>query len=122
MRYVDEWIGKSDDSVPTAACKRRILDRQDRKCATTGKTFVDGDKIEYDHVVPLWLGGANREDNLQAILFAAHQRKTAVEATVRSKINSQINKSFGLKKSSNPMPGSKASGWKKKMNGEVVPR
>jgi hypothetical protein len=37
MRTVSEWIGRTDDSMPSDACKRRILDRQGWKCAITGE-------------------------------------------------------------------------------------
>lgn len=87
MRSVDEWIGKTDDSMPSDACKRRILDRQGWRCIISGVEFRDGVKAEYDHITPLWLGGENRESNLQAITSKAHAAKTRAEATVRAKVN-----------------------------------
>lgn len=118
MRSVDEWIGKTDDSMPSAACKRRILDRQGWKCAITGVEFRDGVKAEYDHVTALWLGGENRESNLQAITSEAHKAKTKTEATVRAKVNRlQIKRIGGKKKSSLSNPR-----FKKLMNGDVVDR
>ena len=122
-RTVKEWVGKTDNSFPTKAVKLRILDRQDNKCALTGVEFRPGDKIEFDHITPLWLGGENREKNLQAIAGEAHKRKTQTEATVRAKVNRQKSKHLGLsKKKSRPIPGSKASGCKRKINGDVVKR
>lgn len=121
-RTVPEWIGATDNTPPSAACKRRILDRQDNKCASTGMEFTPQDPPFFDHKVPVWLGGENRESNLQAIRGEPHQRKTSAEATVRSKVNANRDRHLGLKKTRRPMPGSKASGWKKKMNGEVVRR
>lgn len=95
-RTVSEWIGKTDDAQPSKACKRRIVERQDRKCALTDREFRPGDVIEYDHIVPLWLGGENRETNLQAVIGEAHKRKTKAEAAVRSKVNNQTNKHFRI--------------------------
>lgn len=95
-RSVKEWRGKTDDAQPTKACKRRIVERQDRKCALTGREFRPGDVIEYDHITPLWLGGENRETNLQAVIGEAHKRKTKAEAAVRSKVNDQTNKHLGI--------------------------
>ncbi|CAM5420466.1 hypothetical protein ATER59S_02388 [Aquamicrobium terrae] len=60
-RTVKEWIGRTDDTPPSAACKRRILERQDYCCALTGLPFDDKHKPRFDHKVALWLGGANRE-------------------------------------------------------------
>lgn len=115
-RTVAEWIGKTDDSQPTDKCKLRIIARQDERCAISGKRFREGDKIEFDHIVPLWLGGQNRESNLQAVLSENHKRKTQAEATVRAKIDRNRAKRLLGKK--------KASGWntryRKKMNGDVI--
>ena len=96
-RTVPEWIGKTDDTPPSAACKRRILERQGYVCAMTGLPFDAKNKPKFDHRIPLWLGGANRESNLQALRVAeAHAPKTAAEAKVRAKVNSSINTRFGI--------------------------
>ena len=51
------------------------------------------------------------------------REKTDREATDRSKGRRVSEKHFGAKKvKSRPMMGTKASGWKKKLNGEVVRR
>lgn len=91
-RSVKEWVGKNDDSQPSEKCKLRILERQGRKCALTGKKFTPKDKPDFDHITPLWLGGKNREGNLQAILRDPHKRKTAAEATVRAKVTANTAK------------------------------
>lgn len=118
MRSVPAWVGKTDDSMPPDSCKRRILDRQDECCAITGVAFRDGVKAVYDHIVPLWLGGANRESNLQAITTEAHAKKTRAEATVRAKVNRiRIKRTLGKKKSS-----LSNNRFKKLISGEVVDR
>lgn len=101
MRSVDEWIGKTDDSAPSNGCKRRILDRQGWKCAISDVEFRDGVKAVFDHITPLWLGGENRESNLQALTVKAHAGKTKSEAKVRAKVNRiQLQRVSGKKKSS----------------------
>ncbi|MCV9909960.1 HNH endonuclease [Brucella sp. HL-2] len=121
MRTVPEWIGKTDNSMPTDNVKDRIRDRQGDKCALTGHRFKPGDKVEYDHVVPLWLGGENRESNLQAVLDTDHKRKTQAEATVRAKITNIRKKHRGIRKEPS-MAGSKNSRFKKLITGEVIDR
>lgn len=116
MRTVEEWRGRTDDSVPSDACKRRVLARQGWKCAITGVEFRDGVKAEYDHITPLWLGGENREGNLQAITKAAHAGKTKAEATVRAKVNRMQIKRVGGK----AKHGGFSQRFKKKMNGDVI--
>jgi 5-methylcytosine-specific restriction endonuclease McrA len=117
-RSVDEWIGRNDDARPTEACQLRVLDRQGWRCAISGVEFRDGVKAEFDHITPLWLGGENRESNLQAVTAKAHRAKTSTEATVRAKVNAnRIKRVCGKKKS-----GRWNSKFKKKMDGTVVDR
>ena len=97
-RTVKEWIGATDDTRPPKSCQRRILERQGYVCALTGLPFDDKNKPRFDHKVPLWLGGENREGNLQALRDEeAHKPKTAAEAKVRAKVHATIDKRFGLK-------------------------
>lgn len=96
-RTVDEWRGKTDDTRPSKACQRRILERQGFVCALTGLPFDEKNKPRFDHKVPLWLGGENRERNLQALRDEeAHKPKTKAEAKVRAKVNANIDSRFGL--------------------------
>lgn len=97
MRTVDEWIGKTDDAMPPPRVKDRIRARQGNLCALTGIELRPGVKVEYDHIVPLWLGGANSESNLQAVSSDAHKRKTAAEAKVRAKCNRTRKAHLGIK-------------------------
>lgn len=104
-RSTDEWIGKTDDSAPSKACKLRILAKQASKCALTGHAFVPGDNIEFDHITALWLGGKNREGNLHAVLGEAHKRKTKAEAAVRAKTNRDTAKHLGITKPAGKLRG-----------------
>lgn len=105
MRSLPEWIGKTDDTPPSTACKRRILSRQDNCCALTGRPFTAKEKPEFDHKVALWLGGKNSESNLHAIHKTEHKDKTAAEAKVRAKVNGQHDAHFGIKaKTKRPIP------------------
>lgn len=84
---------------------------------------IDGVREAWDeHVDPLSRTGTNAPSNRKP----AHERcariKTAKEATERAKIQRVAEHHLGAKKSRRPMPGSKLSRWKKKMNGEVVER
>ncbi|WP_395451156.1 hypothetical protein ACHMW7_16015 [Aminobacter sp. UC22_36] len=72
-----------------------------------------------DHITPLWLGGQNRERNLQAVIGDAHKNKTRVEATVRAKIKSTKARNLGIKK---PKSSLSHPYLKKRMDGTVVDR
>lgn len=119
MRSVEEWIGRSDDSDPTGACKLRILDKQGWRCAITG-VVLGAKGAHFDHIVPLWLGGENRESNLQALHPDAHSRKTKTEAAVRAKVNRLRAKRILKRKSK--FAGSRDDWRKKLISGEVVDR
>ncbi len=95
-RAVKPWTGKTDDTPPTTAVKRRIVQRQNGICALTGHPFAAGDKIEYDHITPLWIGGKNTEANLQAVIGEAHKGKTKAEAAVRAKVNAITDRHLGI--------------------------
>lgn len=114
-RSVPEWRGRTDDSMPPARVKDRIRERQGNRCAISGVLLGPGVKVEYDHIVPLWLGGANTESNLQAVTSESHKAKTATEAKVRAKANRVRKKHLGIK-------NEKKSNWSrlgKRMDGTV---
>ncbi len=122
MRTVKEWVGRNDNADPPTSCKLRILDRQDGRCNTCGVRFDVKNKAQYDHVNPLWISGENRETNLQALCLPCHGKKTATEATVRGKVNRLRAATLHPKKKGQPMNGSRASPWKRKMDGTVERR
>lgn len=78
-----------------------------------------GDKWIVEHIKPLWLGGADDTTNMAP----AHERcaieKTTREAPVKAKSDRVRARHLGIKKSTRPIPGSKASGIRKRMNGNV---
>ncbi|SOC45719.1 HNH endonuclease [Rhizobium subbaraonis] len=116
-RTVPEWIGKTDDSMPPPRVKDRIRERQGHVCALTGVPLGSDAKVEYDHIVPLWLGGTNTERNLQAVTSDAHKRKTATEAKVRAKCNRTRKKHLGIKSEKR---GGFPKHLKRKMDGTVI--
>lgn len=121
-REVDEWVGKTDDSKVPPRVRLRIFNAHDGICHLTGRKIAAGEKWELEHVKALILGGQHRESNLAPALVEAHKRKTAMEMAVKAKIDRVAKKHLGIKKTSNPMPGSKASGFRRRMNGTVERR
>ena len=118
-RTVDEWIGKTDDSMPPPRVKDRIRDRQGNICALSGVELGPGVKVQYDHIVPLWLDGKNVESNIQAVTETAHKQKTKTEATVRAKCNRTRKKHRGITKPKSSLSNQK---FKKLMDGTVIRR
>ncbi len=54
----------------------KLLKKQKGKCNHCGLTFMPGDKIETDHIIPRRAGGNNLKDNLQALHIHCHDIKT----------------------------------------------
>lgn len=84
-RKVEEWIGRTPDSMPPKAVIDRLFLRQMGRCALTGRKFMAGDVKHVDHIVPLKDGGLNHERNMQLVAEKAHREKTAAENSARAK-------------------------------------
>ena len=124
-RSVPEWIGKTPDSQPPASVRLRVFNRYKGHCHWSGKKInaALGDKWELDHIKPLHLDGENRESNLAPILVEQHKKKTSNEIKEKAKADRIRAKHLGTKKKKGkPIPGSKRSKWKKKLDGTIERR
>lgn len=122
-RKVDEWIGSSPDAAIPPRVRLRVFERYGGTCQLTGRKIMPGDKWDLDHVKPLAMGGEHRESNLQPVLKSAHIEKTKHDVAELAKARRLAAKHAGIeKRKGKPMPGSKASGWKRKITGEWVRR
>lgn len=106
----------------TSKQKLQMFIRAKGVCCICGGKINGVSEAWDEHVNPLWLAGDNSAPNRAP----AHERcarvKTAKEATDRASIRKKAERHFGAHTSKNPMPCGRKSKWKKKMNGEVVPR
>lgn len=100
-----------------------FVDRGGVCCICGGKIHV-GERWIDEHVNPLSRTGTNDWDNRGIAHEKCARSKTSQEASERSKIRSVATKHFGAgkKRKGAPMPGSKDSKWRKKMDGTVVRR
>ena len=76
-RAVPEWVGATDDAAIPRLVRLRIWDRCGGKCALTGRKILVGEPYDFDHIIPLALGGRHAESNLQVVAREAHREKTA---------------------------------------------
>lgn len=101
-----------------------FVDKKGVCCVCGGK--IESVKEAWDeHVISLADGGTNDETNRDvAHDKCARSIKTPQEAKERAHLRRAALRHFGAKKASKgrPMPGTKASGWKKKLDGTVVRR
>lgn len=80
--------------------------------------------VEFDHYpVPATEVGSNTLKNCVAACPMCHRFKTSTyDVPMQAKGKRVSDKHLGIKKARRPMMGSKASGWKKLMNGKVIRR
>lgn len=110
MRSVPEWIGKTDDTAIPARVKLRVYGRFEGRCS---KCTVEAWAGEFDHTIPLILGGANRESNLTLLCVPCHKAKTKLDVKIKAKVARVRKRHVGIKK-----PRTIRS-WRK-FNGEIV--
>ena len=110
MREVPEWIGQNDDAKIPDRVKIRVYCKADGKCAVCKLSILSG---QYDHIIPLVLGGEHRETNLQWLCKPCHKSKTALDVKLKAKVARVQKRHIGIKK-----PRTIRS-WRK-FNGEIV--
>jgi 5-methylcytosine-specific restriction protein A len=122
-RTVPEWIGKTPDSAIPDRVRLRVLMRYRCVCAKCGIKLGGGVAWDCDHTQALVNEGENRESNLQPLCKKnCHPKKTVDDVAAKSETYQARIRHYGIKKPKRPMPGSKASGFKRKMDGTVVKR
>ncbi len=121
-RAVPEWIGKTPDTKVPDRVRLRIWEREKGRCHLSGRIIRAGEVWELDHKVALINGGTHSESNLFPALRDKHREKTKEDIAEKAIVYRKKAKNLGLKKSGNAMPGSKASKFKKRMDGTVVLR
>lgn len=119
---MDEWIGSSPDAKIPDRVKARVFERYGGRCYLSGIKIGPGMAWEVEHVLALAAGGEHRESNLAPVLAKAHKEKTREDRKVIAKINRVRKKHLGLKRSGRPMPGSRRSKWRRKLDGRTVLR
>lgn len=107
----------------TKKVKRAAFERAEGKCEICGARLHVG-KFAYDHVIPDAMGGSATLENCQVGCTACHGTKTAEQdVPTIAKSNRVRDRHAGIRPTPrNPMPGSKASKWKRRMDGTVIKR
>lgn len=121
-RTVPEWVGDTLETPIPKRVKLRLFDAADGQCAHCGVKIRPGNGPEYDHRVALINGGTNDEANIDVLCIPCHRAKTRHDVAEKAKTYRKRSKHLGIAKPSRPMPGSKASPWKRTFSGAVVRR
>jgi 5-methylcytosine-specific restriction endonuclease McrA len=101
-----------------------IFERDKGRCHICGES-IDGarDRWDVEHIVPLALGGDDDGDNLAPAHARCHAGKTKQDAGQIAKAKRVHAKHTGAKAPSRkPLPGSRASRWKRKVTGQTIRR
>lgn len=102
--------------------KLAAFDLAGGQCSKCTAKLAPGN-VRYDHRVPDALGGEPTLSNCQVLCRSCHDAKTAREdVPVIAKSKRIRQKHAGARVSPRPMPGSRASKWKRKMDGTTVRR
>lgn len=101
-----------------------IFGRAHGRCHLCGEKIGLAERWDIEHVVALALGGdeAPMSENLQPAHAACHAPKTSEDAGRIAKAKRVEARHLGAKKPRSVLPGSRASGWKKKIDGSVEKR
>lgn len=109
-------------SVKRMAFKRCCGSDGMPKCETCGILLRAGNII-FEHIQPDGLAGEPTLENCKVHCRACADVKTATQDNPRmAKADRVLRKTYGLSPAKRPMPGSRASGLKKRMDGRVVRR
>ena len=119
-RSINEWVGKTDDSAPPPTVKLRVFLAHEGVCAACGNGIWTGEPWAIDHTIALINGGENRESNLKPMHLGCHRLKTGQDIGTRTETRKKQMAHYGIKKSKGrPLPGTKRSGLRRRMNGKV---
>lgn len=108
---------------PTKWLKTLVLDAQHHRCLGCGKSVDD---VEYDHIVPLGLGGSNAPDNWAALCPACHRKKTRLDLwrIAKAKRQRRYHETGQSRAQRNSFMGASSFDKSKRrhMNGVIAPR
>ena len=97
-RSVDEWIGKTDDTPAPPRVKERVARKANDCCQKCTRKVGGKLRAEFDHAIPLIVGGSNRETNLQLLCHECHARKTKLDVKIKAKVARVRNTKLGIRK------------------------
>jgi 5-methylcytosine-specific restriction protein A len=98
--------------------KNEALERCGGRCCSCGVTLTPATGTEFDHRIPDAVNGANSVANCSPLCSNCHGVKTKQDVKQIAKDKRARDKHSGaMTKTGKPMPGTKRSGWKHKMDG-----
>jgi 5-methylcytosine-specific restriction protein A len=103
--------------------RREVWIRERGICYLGNHKILPGTLWHLEHPECLADGGTDDPAQLKLACEKCHRLKTGIEATRRAKEKRVFNKHFGVKEpKGRPIPGSRRSPWKRKINGKTERR
>lgn len=102
--------------------RARIFDAHDGICHLCGCKIGVGEAWDAEHVIALEISGDDTDENLRPAHRSCHRDKTRDDAGRIAKAKRVRAKHIGAHKAKAVLPGSRASKWKRKIDGTVVSR
>lgn len=99
-----------------------LFQAHDGRCHICGGKIAAGEAWEVEHVIPLAQGGDDDEANMRPAHAKCHKAKTAKDAADTARAKRREARHIGAHRAKRPMPGSRASGLRKRMDGTVERR
>lgn len=122
-RSVPEWQGATPDTKAPPRVRLRVWEREGGCCHRCRRKIAAGEGWTLEHVTALINGGANAESNLALTCDWCLPGKNAEDVAEKAVNARRRAKHIGAKPPPrNPIPGSKASGWKRTISGQTVRR
>lgn len=114
-------MGKRDEF--RKATKQDAWARCGGKCEGCGKEFQDGERVEFDHIVPDALRKNASLENCQVLCSPCHLEKTKCDVRNIAKAKRIARKNTGeFRPPRRIVPGSKAHHLKKGVRGQITNR
>lgn len=98
MRSNPEWIAKTDDAKIPDRVKDRVALKAEGYCRKCSRQVGGKLRAEFDHEIPLIVGGQHRETNLQLLCHECHGAKTVLDVKLKAKVSRVRKKHLGIKK------------------------
>lgn len=106
----------------TPTQRAAIFRDADGLCHLCSRQIAPGEAWEVEHVQALALRGKDAPENWRPAHVDCHAVKSKDDVRMIRKADRQSKAHAGIKRTTRPMPGSKRSRWKRKMDGSVEER
>lgn len=93
---------QAEKRAVSKARREAVIKGQDGICK---RSYCDAPAVDVDHILPLWSGGSNANDNLEALCVDCHKQKTVAEAKARAKATRIEAREEGTRRPRKPILG-----------------